>query len=496
MDIGGENNTGSNKSSNNNHLTVSYSNNNNANVNLPTSSIISSDTSSPSLSRGLNFVTLCNKCLIFLKILDSSSEIQELSVFEAKSFLTETLRKSLKDRRFLYKIEQEFIKFVNDSKETYTITDISSYNRMLIHKTADYFQLEHRCDHNHTTIILSKNQNTRLPEETFKDMMNNIHQQETDNDQKKLILKRDSTSLDDSPSSSFDKDKSPDNSYLNGSLSDSSRSRSLEEREENYEKVRARIFNQDSNQTSKCSNEDDSNNENNGQRSVNILNKCQEASSASSLQNESQTNCDKNDDISLINNNNDDVNDTIGDDNNKELHLSDTKNDNKTEVQQLINAGNNNRKLSSNNNRGKSFYRNKQQQSSYNNHDHYYQRYSQPQFQYNQQSHAYNKFVHSSAPTANNSNFYSYHNQNQPRLALRPTPHHHTISSHYDYSYMIDQKINYQNNNNYLRFQTSHTGGHRMNSSGPSPGQPPQPLTHYVDNPNNPYLLRYSGGKK
>lgn len=427
-------------------------------------------------------------------------------MFEAKSFLTETLRKSLKDRQFLYKIEQDFIKFVKDSAETFNIIHNSSYNRMLIHKTADYFQLEHRCDHNHTTIILSKNQNTRLPEETFKDMMNNINQQEMDNDQKKLILKRDSTSLDDSPSSSFDKDKSPDNSYLNGSLSDSSRSRSLEEREENYEKVRARIFNQDSAQNSKCStvsNDDDNNNENNGQKSVNtnILSKNQQPSTTSSLQNESQTNCDKNDDIGIINNNNDDVNDenAIGDENiNKDLQVADPGNENKNEVQQFVSAGNNSKKLSNNNNRGKGFYRNKQQ-SSYNNHDHYYQRYSQPQMQYNQQSHSYNKFVHSSAATANNSNFYPYHNQNQPRYALRPNPH--QISSHYDYPYMMNHKLNYQNNNNnYLRFQTSHTGGHRMNSSGPALAQPPQPLTHYVDNitpqSNNPYLLRYSGGKE
>ncbi|OTF77673.1 r3H domain-containing protein 2-like protein [Euroglyphus maynei] len=178
-----------------------------------------------------------------------------MTAAEAKTFLTETLKKSLKDRQFLYKIEQDLAQFLKDStRDTLKIQQASSYNRMLIHKTADYYQLEHSVDQAHSSVILSKNSNTRQPDESFKEMINKDQQDET-NGQKKSILKRDSTSLDDSPGSSFDKDKSPDNSLLlngssvvagvvTGSLSDSSRSRSLEEREENYEKVRARIFSQ------------------------------------------------------------------------------------------------------------------------------------------------------------------------------------------------------------------------------------------------------------
>lgn len=212
-----------------NHLTV-YSNNKNVTV-ISKSSPLSkngssnsnSAASSPSLSR------------------DSSTEnTLECSGAELLAFLTESLKKSQKDRMYMLRIEQEIIQLIKDSsRESHKFSSGSSYNRMLIHRVAAYFGLEHNVDHTHTSVIVTKTKNAHIPELKLKEL---IKDDESTDEPKKLILKRDSTSLEDSSGSSFDKDRSPE-SHLNGSFSDSSRSRSLEEREENYERVRARIFN-------------------------------------------------------------------------------------------------------------------------------------------------------------------------------------------------------------------------------------------------------------
>lgn len=176
---------------------------------------------------------------------DSSTENNlECSGAELLAFLTESLKKSQKDRMYLLRIEQEIIQLIKDSsKESHKINASSSYNRMLIHRVAAYFGLEHTVDHTHTSVIVTKTKGAHIPELKLKEL---IKDDESTDEPKKLILKRDSTSLEDSSGSSFDKDRSPE-SHLNGSLSDSSRSRSLEEREENYERVRARIFNNSNN---------------------------------------------------------------------------------------------------------------------------------------------------------------------------------------------------------------------------------------------------------
>lgn len=117
---------------------------------------------------------------------------------------------------------------------------------MLIHKAADYFQVDHNVDPSRSAIIVTKNSQTKLPKESFKQLI-----LQTSEDYKfspkKSILKRDSNSFEDSSSStSFEKDKSPDDSNLIAAQKHSFKSRSLEEREQHYEKVRARIFNEKS----------------------------------------------------------------------------------------------------------------------------------------------------------------------------------------------------------------------------------------------------------
>lgn len=153
---------------------------------------------------------------------------------DLKEFLFDLLENNLKDRTHLLKIEQELISLIKDEqRSTLKFPPLSSYHRMLVHRVAAYFGLEHNIDPNESCcVIVNKQEGLRIPELTFKERINQLVIDEP----KKLILKRDTNSLDDNQSGEK-------NSKLNNGV-DLRTPKSYEEREEEYEKVRARIFNQ------------------------------------------------------------------------------------------------------------------------------------------------------------------------------------------------------------------------------------------------------------
>lgn len=110
---------------------------------------------------------------------------------------------------------------------------MSSYQRMLVHRCAAYFGMDHNIESSGKCVVVNKTKNTRIPEIEFKEHIKEdiVFTEEP----RRSILKRDSNSMEDY---GF---KSPDRQY---SL-ESRRSKSFEEREEEYEKVRRRIFNRE-----------------------------------------------------------------------------------------------------------------------------------------------------------------------------------------------------------------------------------------------------------
>ncbi|XP_077483922.1 uncharacterized protein LOC144093980 isoform X21 [Amblyomma americanum] len=164
---------------------------------------------------------------------DSSTETYTDSTgVDLEQFIVDTLHKNHKDRVMMLKIEQDLLSLVRDNKrQSFKFAQMSSYHRMLVHRVAAYFGLDHNVDQAGTAVIVSKTRNTRLPDIRFKDQ---IRDDLLSEEPKKLILKRDSASFEDGK-------ESPERQL---SL-DSRRSKSIEEREEEYEKARARIFNQD-----------------------------------------------------------------------------------------------------------------------------------------------------------------------------------------------------------------------------------------------------------
>lgn len=66
---------------------------------------------------------------------------------DLQHFIEETLHRNYKDRMTLLRIEQDMIALVRDTKRTcHRFPAMSSYHRMLVHRVAAYFGMEHNVD--------------------------------------------------------------------------------------------------------------------------------------------------------------------------------------------------------------------------------------------------------------------------------------------------------------------------------------------------------------
>ncbi|XP_078254386.1 cAMP-regulated phosphoprotein 21-like isoform X3 [Rhinoraja longicauda] len=169
-----------------------------------------------------------------------SQEYTDSTGIDLHEFLINTLKNSPRDRMMLLKMEQELIDFINDNNNHYKkFPPMSSYHRMLVHRVAAYFGMDHNVDQSGKSVIINKTSNTRIPEQRF---CEHIKDEKNDDSQKRFILKRDNSSM--------DKDDNQEMFILQQNrihpFSDGRRSKSIEEREEEYQRVRERIFPQDS----------------------------------------------------------------------------------------------------------------------------------------------------------------------------------------------------------------------------------------------------------
>ncbi|KAG9355554.1 hypothetical protein JZ751_000392, partial [Albula glossodonta] len=138
-----------------------------------------------------------------------------------------------RDRMMLLKLEQEIITFIADNNSPYKkFPQMSSYHRMLVHRVAAYFGMEHNVDQTGKSVIINKTSNTRIPEQRFGE---HIKDEKTEESQKRFILKRDNSSI----------DKEDNQLHRIHPFREDRRSKSIEEREEEYQRVRDRIFAQD-----------------------------------------------------------------------------------------------------------------------------------------------------------------------------------------------------------------------------------------------------------
>ncbi|KAM7049330.1 R3H domain-containing protein 1 isoform 2-T2 [Acridotheres tristis] len=163
---------------------------------------------------------------------DSSQEYTDSTGIDLHEFLVNTLKNNPRDRMMLLKLEQEILDFIgNNEVPRKKFPPMTSYHRMLLHRVAAYFGLEHNVDQSGKSVIVNKTSNTRIPDQKF---CEHIKDEKSDDFQKRYILKRDNSSLD------------KDDNQIRIRLKDDRRSKSIEEREEEYQRARERIFAQDS----------------------------------------------------------------------------------------------------------------------------------------------------------------------------------------------------------------------------------------------------------
>ncbi|XP_016305038.1 R3H domain-containing protein 1-like isoform X3 [Sinocyclocheilus anshuiensis] len=159
---------------------------------------------------------------------DSSQEYKDSTGIDLHGFLVNTLKNNPRDRMMLLKLEQDILDFIsNNESQRRKFPPMTSYHRMLLHRVAAYFGLDHNVDQTGKCVIINKTSNTRIPDQKFSE---HIKDDKTDDFQKRCILKRDNSSVD------------KDDSVTRMKLKEDRRSKSIEEREEEYQRARERIF--------------------------------------------------------------------------------------------------------------------------------------------------------------------------------------------------------------------------------------------------------------
>ncbi|XP_061470625.1 R3H domain-containing protein 2 isoform X6 [Rhineura floridana] len=165
---------------------------------------------------------------------DSSQEYTDSTGIDLHEFLVNTLKKNPRDRMMLLKLEQEILEFINDNNNQFKkFPQMTSYHRMLLHRVAAYFGMDHNVDQTGKAVIINKTNNTRIPEQRFSE---HIKDEKSSEFPQRFILKRDDASID------------RDDNQIRIPLQDGRRSKSIEEREEEYQRVRERIFARESGQ--------------------------------------------------------------------------------------------------------------------------------------------------------------------------------------------------------------------------------------------------------
>uniref|UniRef100_A0A8C7YWX1 R3H domain containing 1 n=1 Tax=Oryzias sinensis TaxID=183150 RepID=A0A8C7YWX1_9TELE len=174
------------------------------------------------------FPSTCHLLTVVCLCSDSSQDYTDSTGIDLHEFLVNTLKSNPRDRIMLLKLEQDILDFIsNNESQKRKFPPMTSYHRMLLHRVAAYFGMDHKVDPSGKSVVINKTTNTRIPDQKFSE---HISDDRVDDFQKRYILKRDN--------SSFDRD----DSMIRMRLKADKRSKSMEEREEEYQRARERIF--------------------------------------------------------------------------------------------------------------------------------------------------------------------------------------------------------------------------------------------------------------
>ncbi|XP_033868913.1 R3H domain-containing protein 1-like isoform X3 [Acipenser ruthenus] len=205
---------------------------------------------------------------------DSSQEYTDSTGIDLHEFLVNTLKNNPRDRMMLLKLEQDILDFIsNNESQRRKFPPMTSYHRMLLHRVAAYFGLDHNVDQTGKAVIINKTSNTRIPDQKF---CEHFKDDKSDDFQKRYILKRDNSSMDKDDNQVF-------YFQMRIRLKDDRRSKSIEEREEEYQRA---LCSQENYPPDQRIQEEDASNSTQQRRQIFRVNKDASGRSASSTENE------------------------------------------------------------------------------------------------------------------------------------------------------------------------------------------------------------------
>ncbi|EGT42363.1 hypothetical protein CAEBREN_14719 [Caenorhabditis brenneri] len=100
----------------------------------------------------------------------NGTEYSDRSGTDLRTFVDRTLHKSEEDRKQLLEFEKELRNLILDeSVQSKKFELQSSYHRMLLHRVAAWFGLDHNVTNKQTDIVVNKSERTKIPDENFCD---------------------------------------------------------------------------------------------------------------------------------------------------------------------------------------------------------------------------------------------------------------------------------------------------------------------------------------
>jgi hypothetical protein len=186
---------------------------------------------------------------------------KDFSGVDTESFITTTLRNNPKDRTLLLTLEAHFQQFIQDDEQkSHQFQAMNSYERMIVHRVAAFFGLDHNVDKNGQAVVVTKTPNTRIPNFSFQKCIpedestdiisgasateNPISLANSTEIQTRRILRR----HDKHPNHEHSQRNGVNDEYTNQQISSTTKNQPLikpySERVNNYAETRARIFNE------------------------------------------------------------------------------------------------------------------------------------------------------------------------------------------------------------------------------------------------------------
>lgn len=155
---------------------------------------------------------------------------KDSSGVDLEEFIKKTLLKSKKDKQMLLSLEKDFKMFVESQDQHYQLAEMCSYDRMICHRVAAFYGMDHNIDKSGKSVIVSKTKFTRIPTFSCEDYIRTVEPDDSGSEKKQMrLLKK--------PASMEERSRAGDKAQFS-----SHRTKSLEERQRHYDEKRKIIF--------------------------------------------------------------------------------------------------------------------------------------------------------------------------------------------------------------------------------------------------------------